>query len=304
MVGPARVCSARPRWVVRMVCPARRGHSSGSVDSARCSILRLPLTANCNPRDALDSAAVEEGSFPVARKSPTVRERRLARALRQFREGAGLTIEEVAEKLEMSASTVSRMETAQVGVRPRDLGFLLDMYKVSEAERGQLLQIEGYARAVLEAIRLDDKPGDIDRRLELRLHRQALLTGEDAPEYWVVLDEAVVRRQVGGPAVMAQQLERLAEAATLSNVTLQVLPFAAGEHAGMDGDFTVLHYRESADPDVVFIENTGSDMYLEAPAVTRRYNKIFDHLRAAAQNPGESIRTLGSIQSQLDRPER
>jgi transcriptional regulator with XRE-family HTH domain len=285
----------------------------------------------------------------VARKSPTVRERRLARALRQFREGAGLTIEEVAEKLEMSASTVSRMETAQVGVRPRDLGFLLDMYKVSEAERGQLLQIarerrqqrwwqeyadlpsislaglevdastiwqystqlvpgllqiEAYARAVLEAIRLDDKPGDIDRRLELRLHRQALLTGEDAPEYWVVLDEAVVRRQVGGPAVMAQQLERLAEAATLSNVTLQVLPFAAGEHAGMDGDFTVLHYRESADPDVVFIENTGSDMYLEAPAVTRRYNKIFDHLRAAAQNPGESIRTLGSIQSQLDRPER
>src|ERR671911_603901 len=208
MVGPARVCSARPRWVVRMVCPARRGHSSGSVDSARCSILRLPLTANCNPRDALDSAAVEEGSFPVARKSPTVRERRLARALRQFREGAGLTIEEVAEKLEMSASTVSRMETAQVGVRPRDLGFLLDMYKVSEAERGQLLQIEGYARAVLEAIRLDDKPGDIDRRLELRLHRQALLTGEDAPEYWVVLDEAVVRRQGGGPAVMGEELQR------------------------------------------------------------------------------------------------
>ena len=72
----------------------------------------------------------------------------------------------------------------------------------------------------------------------------------------------------------------------------------------MDGEFTVLHYRESADPDVVYIENTGNDLYLESPEVTRRYNKLFDHLRAAAQNPGESIRTLGSIQSQLEEPER
>jgi transcriptional regulator with XRE-family HTH domain len=278
-----------------------------------------------------------------------VRERRLARALRHLREEAGLTIEDVAEKLEMSASTVSRMETAQVGVRPRDLRFLLDMYQVSEAERDQLLQIarerrqqrwwqeyadlpniavagleadastigqystqlvpgllqtEAYARAVLQAIRLDANASDIDRRLELRLHRQALLTSENAPEYWVVLDEAVVRRQVGGPAVMAEQLGRLIEVAKRPNVTLQVLPFTSGEHAGMDGDFAILHYRESADPDVVYIENTGSDLYLEGSEVTRRYNKIFDHLRAAAQNPGESIRTLGMFQSQLQEPER
>ncbi|HEU4896231.1 MAG TPA: helix-turn-helix transcriptional regulator [Actinomycetota bacterium] len=278
-----------------------------------------------------------------------MRERRLARSLRHLREGAGLTIEEVAEKLEMSASTVSRMETAQVGVRPRDLRLLLDIYEVSDAERDQLLQIarerrqqrwwqeyadlpniplagleeeastiwqfstqlvpgllqtEAYARAVLEAIRLDDKPGDIERRLEVRLHRQEVLNRENAPEYWAVLDEAVVRRQVGGPSVMAGQLGYLIEVAKLPNMTLQVLPFAAGEHAGMDGEFTLLHYRESADPDVVYIENTGSDLYLEGPEVTRRYNRIFDRLRAAAQNPGESIRTLGSIQSQLDQLER
>lgn len=285
----------------------------------------------------------------MARKSPTVRERRLARALRHLREEAHLTIEEVADKLEISASTVSRMETAQSGVRPRDLRFLLDMYEVSEAERDQLLQIsrerrqqrwwqgyadlpnialpslEGdtstiwqnstqlvpgllqtgaYARAVLEAIRLDAKPVDIERRLELRIHRQELLTREDAPEYWGVLDEAVVRRQVGGPAAMAEQLGRLIEVAKLPNVTLQVLPFSSGAHAGMDGEFTILHFRESADPDVVFIENTGSDLYFEERDVTRRYNRIFDHLRAAAQNPAESIRTLGSIQSQLQEPER
>jgi transcriptional regulator with XRE-family HTH domain len=285
----------------------------------------------------------------VARRNPTVRERRLARTLRQLRDNAGLTIEEVAEKLELSASTVSRMETAQVGVRARDLRDLLDTYGVTGAERDQLLQIarerrqqywwreykdlpniavagleadastiwqystqlvpgllqtDSYARAVLEAIRLDAKPGDIERRLELRLHRQALLTSENAPEYWVVLDEAVARRQVGGPATMAEQLLQLIEVAKLPNVTLQLLPFDSGEHAGMDGEFTLYHYRESADPDVVYIENTGSDLYLEAPEVTRRYNKIFDHLRAAAQNPGESIRTLGGIQSQLEQLER
>jgi transcriptional regulator with XRE-family HTH domain len=285
----------------------------------------------------------------VARRSPTVRERRLARALRHLREEASLTIEDVAEKLEISPSTVSRMETAQVGVRPRDLRFLLDMYEITEAERDQLLQIarerrqqqwwqeyadlpniavagleedasaiwqystqlvpgllqtEAYARAVLGAIRLDSKPGDIDRRLDLRLHRQALLTRADAPEYWVILDEAVVRRQVGGPAAMAEQLGHLIEVARLPNVTVQVLPFTSGEHAGMDGEFTILHYRESEDPDVVYIENTGNDLYLERSEVTRRYNKLFDHLRAAAQNPGESIRTLGTIQSQLEESER
>jgi transcriptional regulator with XRE-family HTH domain len=269
--------------------------------------------------------------------------------LRHLREEASLTIEDVAEKLEISPSTVSRMETAQVGVRPRDLRFLLDMYEITDAERDQLLQIarerrqqqwwqeyadlpniavagleedastiwqystqlvpgllqtEAYARAVLEAIRLDAKPGDIERRLELRIHRQERLTSENAPEYWVVLDEAVVRRQVGGPSVMAEQLGHLTEVARLPNVTLQVLPFTSGEHAGMDGEFTILHYRESSDPDVVYIENTGNDVYLENPEVTRRYNKIFDHLRAAAQNPGESIRTLGTIQSQLEESER
>ena len=282
----------------------------------------------------------------MARGSPTVRERRLARALRHLREEAKLTIDEVAEKLEISASTVSRMETAQVGVRPRDLRFLLDMYKVSDAERDQLLQIarerrkqqwwqeyadlpniavapleaeasaisqystqlvpgllqtEAYARAVLKAIRLDAEADDIDRRLELRLHRQELLATEQAPEYWVVLDEAVVRRHVGRPSVMAEQLGLLVEAAQRPNLTLQVLPFVSGEHAGMDGEFTILHYRGADDPDVVYIENTGSDLYLEAPEVTRRYKKLFDHLRAAAQNPGESIRTLGGIQSELDR---
>ena len=285
----------------------------------------------------------------MASRSPTVRQRRLARALRQLRDDAGLTIEEVAEKLEISASTVSRMETAHVGVRPRDLRYLLDIYGVTGGRRDDLLQIArerrqqpwwqefrdlpsialtgleadatsisqysvqlipgllqtmAYARVILRAIRLDTEPEDIERRLTLRMDRQALLVGKEAPRVWVVLDEAVLRRLVGGPQVMHEQLQRLIDASALPNVTIQVLPFVSGAHAGMDGEFTVLRYREPADPDVVYLENTGSDLYIERSDVTRRYNTTFEHLMADALDPTESIRMLGNVQDELQQSRR
>src|SRR6266545_2937398 len=94
------------------------------------------------------------------------------------------------------------------------------------------------------------------------------------------------------------------EAASISQYAVQVLPFAAGAHAGLDGEFTVLSYRDPADPDVVFIENTGGDAYIENVDVTRRYNSIFDHLRAAALNPAESSRTLAVVEHELLESER
>lgn len=273
--------------------------------------------------------------------------RRLARILRKLREGADLTIEQVAEKVELSPSTISRMETAQVGVRPNDLRPLLELYSLSDAQRDELMQLarkgrqqvwwqeykdvptaavasreddaesilqysaqvvpgllqtEAYAREVLHAIHYHQAgPEKLARRLEARLARQALLTGKDAPRYWVVLDEAVLRRAIGGRRVMHAQLQRLIDAAELPNVTLQVLPFSVGAHAALDGDFTILSYRDPEDPDVVFIENTGGDVYLEDPDVTRRYASIFDHLRAAALDPAESVRILATAKDELER---
>lgn len=285
----------------------------------------------------------------MASKSPTVRQRRLARALRQLRDDAGLTIDEVAEKLEISASTVSRMETAQVGVRPRDLRYLLDMYGVTGGRRDDLLQIarerrqqawwqefrdlpsialtgleadatsisqysvqlipgllqtKDYAREVLRAIRLDAKPEDIERRLTLRMDRQGLLAGKEAPRFWVVLDEALLRRPVGGPQVMHEQLQRLIDASELPNVTVQVLPFASGAHAGMDGEFTILRYPEPTDPDVVYLENSGSDLYIERSDVTRRYNHTFERLQGEALPPADSIRMLGEVQNEFQKAGR
>jgi hypothetical protein len=103
---------------------------------------------------------------------------------------------------------------------------------------------------------------------------------------------------------MGAQLEYLAQMAALPSVTLQVLPFSAGAHAGMDGEFTIFGYRAPEDPDVVYIENTGGDAYIEDADVTRRYNRIFDHLRAAALDPAESVRTLAELEHRLQEPER
>jgi transcriptional regulator with XRE-family HTH domain len=158
-----------------------------------------------------------------------------------------------------------------------------------------LLQTEDYARAVLRAIRLDLGPAEVERRVGLRMARQSLLTRDEPPELWAVIDEAVLRRVVGGQDVMRQQLKRLAEAAARPNVTLQVLPFTAGEHAGMDGPFTILGFPDPADPDVVYLEHTTSDLYLEDPEATTRYARLFDHLRAESLGPDDSAEFFAMV---------
>jgi transcriptional regulator with XRE-family HTH domain len=260
--------------------------------------------------------------------------------LRTHREHAGFTLEEVATQLDLSPSTLSRIETAQVRVRTTDLRQLLEIYKVTGAQRDQLLELarerpklwwnqykdpavplpsvewgaaailqyslqlmpgllqtEAYAREVLKAIP-SEAAVDIERRVEFRMKRQELLT-ETQARLWVVLDEAVLQRPVGGRQVMDEQLQRLIDAASLPKVTIQVLPFSVGVHAGMDGEFTILSYDDPADPDVVYLETTAGQHFEESPAVTRRYNAIFNELRAAALNPAESIRTLVNVQQAL-----
>jgi transcriptional regulator with XRE-family HTH domain len=266
--------------------------------------------------------------------SPTVRRRRLAAELRRLRETAELTIDEVGEKLECSASKISRIETGHVGVTPRDVRDMLEVYGIGDDEREALVQLarearrkgwwhaynevftgsfvglesdasslrafqallvpgllqtDDYIRAVIRAIRPDSAEADVDRRVAARMTRQKLLTDAHPPEYWTVIDEAVLHRTVGGPEIMRAQLERLVEMAALPHVTLQVVPFEAGAHAGMEAPFLVLGFPEQADPDVVYVENTTSGVYLEQPADVHRYTLMFDHLRAAALKPDDTV---------------
>jgi transcriptional regulator with XRE-family HTH domain len=162
-----------------------------------------------------------------------------------------------------------------------------------------LLQITEYARAVIRALMPDASPEEIEHRLELRIARQPLLTESDPPTLWAILDEAVLDRMVGGPGIMREQLNHLTEQAQLPNVTLQVLPYAAGQHAGMDGAFDILGFEEPGDPDVVHIENFTSQLYLERPDEVRRYLLVFDHLRALALGPDPSIAYLAELAKRL-----
>ncbi|MEV4640833.1 helix-turn-helix transcriptional regulator [Actinoplanes sp. NPDC049548] len=151
-----------------------------------------------------------------------------------------------------------------------------------------LLQTDKYAIAMIRAARLGDSEQEIEQRVRVRMARQALLIQDDPIDLWVVLDEAVLSRPVGGDEVMRDQLLRLAEMTELPNVTLQILPFAVGAHAGMDGTFAILDFPDAEDPNVVFAENATGGLFLEKTDELRKYNSIFDTIRATALSPEES----------------
>jgi transcriptional regulator with XRE-family HTH domain len=151
-----------------------------------------------------------------------------------------------------------------------------------------LLQTADYYRAFMRAAPAAGDEDTIERKAAVRLARQDRLTGEDPPSCWAVLNEAVIRRVVGGPATMRAQLEHIAEMARLAHVTVQVLPFRAGAHPAMDGSFIVLGFPEPADPDVVYLESQAGSLYLERLPETERYAAIFNHLIAKALDPDES----------------
>jgi len=162
-----------------------------------------------------------------------------------------------------------------------------------------LLQTADYARTVIRTSRPDLHPKQVERWVGLRMARQGLLSQDDPPALFAVLDESLLHRPVGGRGVMRDQLCHLAEAAALPTVTLQVLPFAAGEHAGMSGPFTIFGFADSADPDVVYLEHAKSDLYLESLEEIQRYILAFDRLRATALTPDDSVAFLATLASEL-----
>ncbi|MEY9989637.1 transcriptional regulator with XRE-family HTH domain [Streptomyces sp. V4I8] len=161
-----------------------------------------------------------------------------------------------------------------------------------------LLQTPEYARAVTRATvgGLDD---DADERLEalvaVRLARQDVLRADPPLELSAVLDEAVLRREVGGPEVMARQLRRLVEAARLPQVRLQVLPFAAGEHIGITGPFVIFSFSRTSDLDVVVLDHLTSSLYLERKEDLQAYTEAFNALRIHALSPEESMDYIAAL---------
>jgi transcriptional regulator with XRE-family HTH domain len=162
-----------------------------------------------------------------------------------------------------------------------------------------LLQTEDYMRALVGGAQLKDAPEEAERRVALRLARQALLEREHAPRLWAVVDEAALRRPVGGPKVMRAQLERLIEATKRPNFTLQVLPFAAGAHPAMVGAFSVLRFADQELPDVVYVEHLNNATYLDRREEVERYLDVMEQLCVGAEPPAKTAEFLGTILDEL-----
>jgi transcriptional regulator with XRE-family HTH domain len=279
----------------------------------------------------------------MAGRSPKVRRRRLGIELRQLREDAELTIEQVAARLEVSDSKISRIENGQVSATPRDVRDMAQLYGVSgerlenlkqlaretrekpwwgeysdlqpdsaafEAEASSilmfapmvlpgLLQTPDYARAVLRAILYDLPPEQVERRVEFRMKRQARLAESAPPKLWAVIDEAILHRMIGDPATMHHQLKSLVETARMPHVTLQLLPFSGGAHAGLDGPFIIIRFPEPTDRDMIYFEHTEWEHYLDDPGAISLHLSLFDHIRAAALKPDDSVKALNERAEQL-----
>lgn len=162
-----------------------------------------------------------------------------------------------------------------------------------------LLQTEEYARAVTRYAPGRETFDEIETYVAVRMARQQRLTDEEPLHLWAVLGETVLRQQVGGPEVMRKQLHKLLQTATLSNVDLQVLPYSAGEHAGMDGSFAIMGFPERAARDVVYLENLTSGLYVEQEEEVSQYALAFDRLRAAALSPRDSATLISAISEEM-----
>jgi transcriptional regulator with XRE-family HTH domain len=162
-----------------------------------------------------------------------------------------------------------------------------------------LLQTEDYMRALMRSTLRDRRPEEIERRVTLRLTRQRLLTRDDGPQLWAVVDEAALRRPVGGTKVLRGQIERLIEATTLPRVSLQVLPFSAGAHAAMVGAFSILRFADQELPDVVYLEHVTNATYLDKPEDVEAYAHIMSSVGVRGAPPEQTAELLTQLLQEL-----
>ncbi|MFE7834719.1 helix-turn-helix domain-containing protein [Streptomyces sp. NPDC057474] len=274
--------------------------------------------------------------------NPTVRRRRLGQELRRLRELKGMTAEEVAERLLVSQSKISRLENGRRSISQRDVRDLCGVYDVEDQRvvdslmqmakdsRQQgwwhafgdvpysvyigletdaaslrvydpqvvpgLLQTRPYAEALIAGALPETTPGDIDKRVQVRLRRQERISAPEGPlRLWTVLDESALRRVVGNRSLMREQLEYLVEQSQLPHVTVQVIPFDMGAHPGLNGQYAILEFPDASDSSVVYIEGVTSDLYLEKPADVQKYSVMYEHLRAQALNVDQSRQFIAGI---------
>lgn len=156
-----------------------------------------------------------------------------------------------------------------------------------------LLQTADYARALAAVETVNTTADRVDRQVEIRMARQERVLADNPPDLWVILDEAALRRVVGGPEVMREQLRHLVELST--TCTLQVIPYGQGAHPGMFGAFTIFDFDEDMHSPVVYVEGPAGNLYLEKASDLSRCSMIYNQLTARALSPQDSMSLLADV---------
>ncbi|MCP2339631.1 DUF5753 domain-containing protein [Actinomadura rupiterrae] len=156
----------------------------------------------------------------------------------------------------------------------------------------ELLQSEDYARTVVRMGQEDVPEDEVERRVRLRMTRRARLGEPNGPTLWAIVEEAALRRPVGGRRIMLDQIRFLAEVADMPNVTLQIVPFALGARIPVNTPFTILRFGEPDVPDVVYLEQLTSALYLDKPSDLDAYGRVMNNISLSALPPQESVAFL------------
>jgi transcriptional regulator with XRE-family HTH domain len=281
--------------------------------------------------------------------SPVMRRRQLGGRLREMREGARKSLEDVAQYLECSAAKVSRIETGRVAARVPDVRSMLELYGAPAAIRDELLtlvrdsrerpwwsayadhipeslstligltedaaRIDAYAaylvpgllqtRAYAQAVaqrRQGFSGEEYERFIDLRMARQAVLTRKDPPRARFLLEEAVLRRPMDDPAVRRDQLLHLAAVAGRSNVTVRVVPLAAGLTAGVGLSFSLLHFDGPEHGPVAHVDLLPGGHFIRRPAEVRHFLDVFESLLGSALRPAESVALVRALGAHWEDP--
>ncbi|WP_040814864.1 helix-turn-helix domain-containing protein [Nocardia concava] len=278
----------------------------------------------------------------MAEVGSTVPRRQLGRYLRELRQQSGMTIAEVARRIERGATTLQRLETGQADrIRLWDIEALCQVLGASDTETAALkglaqqgntkswwheygdlipanfdvymgleaaaesltsfqelvpglAQTPEYARALIRSGKPGEADSEISRRVEMRMHRQVLVTRRAQPTRLdVILDESVLHRMIGNPKIMSAQLRHLAELSTKPNITIHVLPFSAGNPLGdLTGPFTILDFgadsSQSGEPSVVYVESYTGAMYFDDRDCVDRYRAAHEAMRRVALDERQS----------------
>lgn len=275
----------------------------------------------------------------VAQPSPTFRRRRLGRRLKQLRDQAGMTLDEVAVRLDRTRSAINRMETGKARIDVNVVRTMMDIYDVRDDSLIDLARealrrgwwsmygirdlgyigMETEASTVLE-LALLTIPGllqtedymralfamghrNVDRlekHVASRSHRQLRLSDGETPlELIAIIDEAALHKKIGGVEVMQAQLRHLLGRAEQSNVTIQILPNATGAHPGLNGAFIVLRFPEEEDPDLLYVEYPTGSIHVEKAEEVAAARMVFDRLRSEALAPRDSAALIERVARDL-----